>query len=153
MGMRLIYLVLFILLVCETNTPGQNPILLSSDEKDPSIRLPGFFTWNENTVIKTLNMPSSRIVHYQSILDHSNTDFSDRPESLILIGLCQSKTSEQPDFSIRISKDTIMVQAPSEKRMNKALKYLRKLKQDAEEDSPDYGLLYLRCGLYHSKNF
>ena len=148
-----VYISMVFLCVGLSFVEGQVPSSTRVEVTDSTVYLPGYFTWNENTVIRTGELPSSRILQYQSILDHSNTDFSDNPESVILIKLGMNDSVGHPEYSIKISQDTIIVRALSEITLLKGLDHLRNMKRDAENDSPDYGLLYLPCGLYYSKNF
>lgn len=122
----------------------------NSLKQDTIIYFPGFFQWDEGTVVQTSSSLSDNIVHYLEILDHVNVDFSESPESVVLI----SKNSKDDlRYEIRVSEDTIRVSAPQTGSIESALRYLLNLKKNAENRSPDYGLIYIRCGLYRFEEF
>lgn len=125
---------------------------------DTVIYYPGFFNWDINTVIKIRNGQASDILRYQEILNHSNTDFSEQPNSLILIDIDFAMADSpdvtgHPSYSITISEDTVHLTASSKEAVATALARLHSIKMRAEKNSPDYGLIYLRCGLYRVENF
>ncbi len=149
----LYFIVVISFLIYSEQSWSQSEYLgIESTPADSVVYEPGFFRWSDNTVITPENAPSSQILQYQEILDHTNTNFSERPESLILLRV-DTVSSDELAYVIAISQDTIQVAAPSVNKMNKALRYLRKMKEDAKKETPDYGLIFLRCGTYLTNNF
>lgn len=119
---------------------------------DSIILYPGFFLWNEQTVLIAEGDLGSEIIRYQEIVDHSNTDFGDLPESVIRLVVAPVLSGARA-FVIEVSQDTIVVSVRSADRIETALRYLLRLKREAEKSSPDYGLIFIRCGLYRLDNF
>lgn len=150
---RYIFVILFLLRAATSQSSAQ-PLYSATDTlpADSIVYEPGYFRWNENTVITIKNAPASQILEYQETLDHTNTVFDEDPESLVIIEI----GAVDPDrfaYVIGISQDTIWVTARSENDIKTALQHLHKMKMNAEKDSPDYGLIYLECGIYWRRNF
>lgn len=120
--------------------------------QDTVILYPGFFQWDENTVLKPQGELHQNILRYQQMLDHTNTDFSDTPRTSILLAIDSVRLTDRK-FMIEITRDTIQVSAFSLKSMDAALNHLLHLKNEAKTNSPDYGLIYIRCGMYRYENF
>lgn len=152
-GDRLIFFILILLLTIRGQGVAQgHPSEAWKTMVDSIDYHPGFYHWDENTVITLKNIAGSYIHDAQRILDHANTNFSSNPESLITIEI-GAINADQFLYEIEISPGTIRVLVPSKSEMNTALQVLRQMKLVAIRDSPDYELIYLKCGVYRKKNF
>lgn len=118
---------------------------------DTVIYFSGSFQWNEGTVVQPGPRLRPHVMKYLDILDHVNVDFGDNPESVILLMI--SGNTELKKVEIRVLEDTILVESPDLKSMEFALNRLAEMKKESEQESPDYGLIYIRCGVYRFENF
>lgn len=125
---------------------------MSVHQPDTVLLYPGFFQWDENTVLRPEGILHQNILRYQEMLDHTNTDFSDTPRTSILLTIDSVRLNDRK-FMIEITRDTIQVSAFSLQNMDAALNQLLQLKNEAKMNSPDYGLIYIRCGMYRYENF
>lgn len=119
--------------------------------QDTVIYFSGSFQWNEGTVVQPGPRLRPHVMKYLDILDHVNVDFGDHPESVILLTV--SENTELKKVEIQVLEDTILVTSPDLKSMEFALHRLAEMKKESEQESPDYGLIYIRCGLYRFENF
>lgn len=133
-------------------TAGSPDLHVDKTGPDSVILYPGFFLWDERTVLTVESEMSRNMTGYQEMLDHSNTDFSDHPVSVIQLCI-DGEISDEDAFIIEVTQDTIFVKAPSMEKLDTALGHLYRMKKTAERNSPDYGLIYIRCGFYRYDNF
>ena len=120
-------------------------------DPDTIVYFPGAFQWDERTVVQPPSHLVEEVTRYLDILDHVNVDFGVDPQSVVRLVLQQE--AGYTGFEILVLEDTIQVTAATEPDLDRALHRLAEMKKDGERRSPDYGLIYIRCGLYRFENF
>ena len=142
---------LLVLTVVSTVTARSEVQSLPATDPDSVVYYPGTFQWDERTVVQPPPALTAKVTRYLDIVDHVNVDFGDAPESVIRLTLepITGKTS----FEILVLEDTIDVTAATPEALEYALHRLKQMKKEGERKSPDYGLIYIRCGLYRFDKF
>lgn len=146
-GMKRIgFISIVVLMVVSQETARSEELLLPVADPDSVVYFSGTFQWDERTVLQPPPGLSGKVTRYLDLVDHVNVEFGTAPESVIRLTL--ETVSARSSFEILVLEDTIQITAANPEGLEHALHRLHEMKKDAERNSPDYGLIYIRCGLY-----